>query len=412
MNTSICICIYCINSTIHINNYINKEQIAYSVERCESSVSPSTKELIKDSLLRLRGVAIRGKYDRWGYSKLNNHWLPDQERKFSIDDNLWVSFKRQQVQHQQSSTSTTHYDEYIIAVHTTHALGLKYLLKYHNNVVKKYEQKLASKFNTTSHVFKFEEYDEKKKEIHWTINEFSSARKLKHVWFKEKEVFIKAYKNFLYNKDAYDELGDPYTFSMLLHGAPGCGKTSLLKSLINYDKTVRNITTHLFVIPFGKIENVAIFEKLMLDKIVMKTVIDMDRRIYVFEDFDANDQADVFNIRDALKSDAKLNRNYKDKVKEKAKEQTSETVVSKEVVEVVGADGKTQQIVQDNQSEEKKDEKEDKDKNKDSKDGKGKATSIAAAIASIFDDDDKKKSNLSLTDILNCLDGICERTGI
>lgn len=66
-------------------------------------------------------------------------------------------------------------------MHTTQALGIDYLLKYHDNVVTEYEQRLASKFNNLSHVFKFEKFDEDKKEVNWTINEFSSARALKHV---------------------------------------------------------------------------------------------------------------------------------------------------------------------------------------------------------------------------------------
>ena len=84
-----------------------------------------------------------------------------------------------------------------------------------------------------------------------------------------------------------------FTFPIYHQYIQGCGKTSLLKSLINYDKTVRNITTHLFVIPFSKIESVEIFEKIMLDKVVMKTEISMDQRIFVFEDFDACDEGDV-----------------------------------------------------------------------------------------------------------------------
>lgn len=99
----------------------------------------------------------------------------------------------------------------------------------------------------------------------------------------------------------YDQRGDPYTFSVLLHGPPGCGKTSLLKALINFDAQQRGIVSHLFVVPFSKISSIEMFSHAMLDDIVNRSKIEHNRRIYVFEDFDANESADVFNIRKSLK---------------------------------------------------------------------------------------------------------------
>eukprot|EP01084_Bolivina_argentea_P157686 274764_1 len=366
------------------------EQIALSVEKTEKNKSNITDK--KDMILKLRGVGVSNMPVHYfsPNRKTTHHWLPDQTKKFKIDKNIWVIYTRKELQGKDGATSSV--EENTIAIHTTKQLGLTYLLQYHNTVVDNYEKKLASKFQRKSHVFKFDSYDEKTQQLKWTVNEFSSQRKLKHLWFREKEVFVNAYKNFLYNKEDYDERGDPYTFSILLHGPPGCGKTSLLKSLISYDKMVRNITTHLFVVPFSKIESNEIFEKIMLDKMVNKTEISMEQRIYVFEDFDANDQSSVFNVRDALQG----NVNFKDEKVHKKREEFEKIDEDKE--------------------EKKNEEIKSVDKKQDVEEDKNDVASALVTILEAASDKKKKKSSgnnssLDLSDILNTLDGICERTG-
>eukprot|EP01084_Bolivina_argentea_P104658 187400_1 len=272
------------------------------LEKIKKSVKEFNSTQAKDEVKTIRSIATQRFYDnKTRQYRLQSHWLPDQMSPFLVDENIYVKLHSSSLS-SKDGAETTAIDEYTLMVYTH--LGLKYLLNYHDSLLEKFEMKLKSKFESQPHIFELESYDEKTKKLRWTFNEFTSSRKMDHVWFDEKNSFINAYKNFLFNKASYDKRGDPYTFSMLLYGPPGCGKTSLLKALINYDVD-RNVTSHLFVIPFSKVETNDIFKKVMLEKDVNGTRIPMNQRIYVFEDFDANENSEVFNIRESLKSNKK-----------------------------------------------------------------------------------------------------------
>ena len=138
----------------------------------------------------------------------------------------------------------------------------------------------------------------------------------------------------------------------------------------------------------------------------MKTEIAMERRIYVFEDFDANDQADVFNIRDALRSELKYDDKYNESMKKEKKAKADKLKAEKG-----GKDGKEPaKDSEESKKEESKQEEETKEQAGDGKKKEEKEETLTEALSKVFMmDDTKSKSSLSLTDILNCLDGICER---
>ena len=60
---------------------------------------------------------------------------------------------------------------------------------------------------------------------------FESVKSFKNVFFPEKEDLMKKIQFFLDNSSWYDEHGIPYMFGLLLHGEPGCGKTSTIKAI-------------------------------------------------------------------------------------------------------------------------------------------------------------------------------------
>ena len=62
---------------------------------------------------------------------------------------------------------------------------------------------------------------------------------------------MKKIQFFTENESWYVENGIPYMFGLLLHGEPGCGKTSTIKAIANM--TQRHIGNWLFSAPFDSL---------------------------------------------------------------------------------------------------------------------------------------------------------------
>jgi ATPase family associated with various cellular activities (AAA) len=91
------------------------------------------------------------------------------------------------------------------------------------------------------------------------------------------------------NKSWYDEKGIPYTFGLLLHGLPGCGKTSLIKAIAK--DTNRHILNIKLTdnVTLTQLRNLFYSEKLKVTShqaTPYYITIPIDQRIYVMEDVD------------------------------------------------------------------------------------------------------------------------------
>jgi SpoVK/Ycf46/Vps4 family AAA+-type ATPase len=108
---------------------------------------------------------------------------------------------------------------------------------------------------------------EGKDEIRQEISDF-----LIHSTDKEKETILKKYRT----------LGIPYKKIFLLHGPPGCGKSSLIKAI--------SIETgrHVIFVPWSRMKTCAEFSNLFYELKIGSKVLQQKDVIFVFEDFDAN----------------------------------------------------------------------------------------------------------------------------
>lgn len=116
---------------------------------------------------------------------------------------------------------------------------------------------------------------------------FVSTKTFDNMFFERKQELIKRIDYFNDNKQMYQRLGIPYTFGMLFHGPPGCGKTSAIKAIANYTKR------HVIVLPVKKIKSIETLKQIFLNTFINSYYIPSDKRLYVFEEIDCGQWKNV-----------------------------------------------------------------------------------------------------------------------
>ena len=123
---------------------------------------------------------------------------------------------------------------------------------------------------------------------------FDSGKNFSNVFFPEKEHLVKKIKFFSNNEAFYLDRGIPHMFGLLLHGEPGCGKTSVIKAIANLTKR------HIISIPLKNVDTVSdLYHALYHEKIDRRT-IPIRKRLYVFEDIDCGGLEDIVKGRKSL----------------------------------------------------------------------------------------------------------------
>ncbi len=124
------------------------------------------------------------------------------------------------------------------------------------------------------------------------IHRFDTKKTFDNVFFDEKELLLDRLNTFMHNKPLYDRMGQPHTFGMLFHGAPGCGKTSTIKAIANL--TSRNVVN----VSLSLIKTYKELRDVFFTSSYESINLEFDNKIIVLEDIDC--MADVILARDAV----------------------------------------------------------------------------------------------------------------
>lgn len=154
-------------------------------------------------------------------------------------------------------------------------------------------------------------------------------------WFcSEKSKILEIVNNFTNKKGSYMLTSNVYKLGILLHGKPGCGKTSFIKALAK--EMNRNIIT----ISLNKFTSCSCFMKLFhseymitpsrQNNILQYEYVPMNKRILVFEDIDT--AGDIVKKRENIVIDSDDDSDDKDKDKKKKKDTTTVKTDKNELV--------------------------------------------------------------------------------
>jgi len=125
----------------------------------------------------------------------------------------------------------------------------------------------------------------------YTEFSFESGKTFKNIFFPEKEKLIKKINFFLENESWYSQHGTPYMFGLLLHGEPGCGKTSTIKAIANMTQR------HIVSVPLKNVKTISDLYNALYGGKINKSSIPMKKRLYVLEDIDCAGLDDIMKKR-------------------------------------------------------------------------------------------------------------------
>jgi chaperone BCS1 len=118
----------------------------------------------------------------------------------------------------------------------------------------------------------------------WSETIFDTTRSFDNIFFDGKSDIINGINSFINNKQWYYDKGIPYTLGIGLHGPPGTGKTSVIKSI------AKLTNRHIVILPLKIIKTKSQLNNFFYEDRYTreneKRSINFDNKIIIFEDID------------------------------------------------------------------------------------------------------------------------------
>ena len=315
--------------------------------------------------------------------KISDFFIVNQERSFVLHDNIMckVSFKKDNKESNNKTNNAENKVEIIKIKIFSKNQSLDMMKKFIDDLTNTYISEIQNTRVNKHYIYTLlgpdpsdedtdYEYD---KFNTWEECEFVSTRRFDNLFFEDKEKVISKINFFQNNKEWYEKEGHPYTFGMGLSGPPGTGKTSIIKCIANM------LNRHLIIIPLNKIKTQKEFSHYYFEDRYNRNnnsnSINFDNKIIVFEDIDC--MTDIVKKRSSNKRKFGVESN----------DQTNKLL--KKIVKRLNDDNK------------------DKGKNDDSDNNDFDLERDFAVLDKVSKSDDK----LTLSYLLNIIDGLRETPG-
>lgn len=176
----------------------------------------------------------------------------------------------------------------------SYTLPLNKLREWSDNIFEVYKTELQTGFGKYKFYFNHKSsganipFDSQ--HLIFEMNKFATNKSLKNLFGEQIHIVNERIRLFQNDKEWYENKGIPYTFGLLLHGIPGCGKTSLIKAISkDTQRHILNIKLSPSV-TLTQLRNLFYSDKIKVftdvNTPLQYITIPIDQRIYVMEDVD------------------------------------------------------------------------------------------------------------------------------
>jgi SpoVK/Ycf46/Vps4 family AAA+-type ATPase len=265
--------------------------------------NPSINE-IKD-FLTLTQNNYYGKDEENDESKNNNAFIVSQKTPFVFNAQLKIyaltKIFSEEASNDKEKSTTSKIDNIEIILYSYES-SLTKMKNYIDELTKKYLENIERTRNNKQFIYTLikTKFEETRFEC-WKESCFDTTRSFRNMFFERKKEVLEKLDFFLQNRDWYYSKGIPYTIGFGLHGPPGTGKTSFIKSLAKYTNR------HIIVLSLKLIKTQrqlqSFFYEDRYNENNKRTSIGFDKKIIVIEDIDA--QGDI--VLDRSKKKAGVN---------------------------------------------------------------------------------------------------------
>jgi len=246
----------------------------------------------------------------WDNEILEYILLPMQNERIVLNEKLGIFFEinitNERDNNKDSDNKSTNSGSqisknYVYKISKVGRENFHILKTFMENCVKEYEDEIINKKEQqTFEYIKCEKDEDGKCMTVFRSYPFKSNKRLdKNIFFENRKEFLKYIDRFSRtiadidrksNEALYEDAGITYKAGILMHGPPGCGKSSTIRGILN--RTGR----HGVIVRWGSIGTCAEFCSLLRSNTINNVKYEMKDLCFIFEDFDANDD-DVLKKR-------------------------------------------------------------------------------------------------------------------